>query len=77
MIFLIGEISGAHINPGVTLAFALRRVFPLKRIAQYWAAQFGGAIAAGLLLKIMYPAFYDAGLTSPHDSLPIVFLEPK
>src|SRR4051812_36344362 len=49
-VFLIGEVSGAHINPAVTLAFALRRIFSWRRLLRYWCAQFLGAISAGGLI---------------------------
>src|SRR5205807_1237256 len=39
MIYAVGHISGAHFNPAVSLAFALTRHFPWKRLAGYWLAQ--------------------------------------
>lgn len=51
VIYAIGHISGAHINPAVTLAFALTRHFPTGRVVGYWAAQFVGAIAAAAVLR--------------------------
>ena len=50
MIWSLSGISGAHINPAVTLAFAARRCFPLFRIPGYLLAQFAGGIAAAALL---------------------------
>jgi len=50
MIWSLSGISGAHINPAVTLGFAARRCFPLHRIPGYLIAQFAGAIAAAALL---------------------------
>ena len=49
MIYATGHISGAHINPAVTLAFALVRRISLRDAAVYWAAQMVGAVVAALL----------------------------
>ena len=43
MIYAFGDASGAHFNPVVSLAFALKRLFPLPWLLPYWAAQLGGA----------------------------------
>jgi glycerol uptake facilitator protein len=49
-VHVAGGVSGAHINPAVTLAFAARRGFPWKRVLPYWGAQLVGAfLAAGLV----------------------------
>jgi glycerol uptake facilitator-like aquaporin len=44
----MGPLSGLHINPAVTFAFAARRVFPRTWILPCWMAQFAGAIAAAV-----------------------------
>lgn len=54
LIYAWGPLSGLHINPAVTLAFLGRRVFPLGWVLPYWAAQFAGAIAAALVLQVMF-----------------------
>lgn len=54
MIYAWGPLSGLHINPAVTLAFASRRVFPWNWVVPYWVAQFAGAIAAALFLQLMF-----------------------
>jgi len=51
MIYALGPASGAHLNPGATLTFALRRCFPLARLPLYWVAQVGGAVLAALFLR--------------------------
>src|SRR4051794_17020797 len=50
VILALGELSGAHLNPVVTLAFALRRDFPWRRVGGYLLAQLAGAAGAALLL---------------------------
>ncbi|EYB67292.1 major intrinsic protein [Deinococcus phoenicis] len=50
MIYALGDVSGAHINPVVTLAFALRGAFPWRLVLLYWGAQFAAAVVAGLLI---------------------------
>src|SRR5947207_12024860 len=46
MIYTVGDISGAHLNPAVTLGFALAGRFPKREIIPYIASQIGGAILA-------------------------------
>jgi aquaporin Z len=56
VIYALGEVSGAHTNPIVTIAFALRGDFDWSRVPEYVGAQFAGAIAAGALaLAILRP----------------------
>jgi aquaporin Z len=50
IILFMGKISGAHLNPAVSLAFALRRDFPWWRVPGYIVAQLGGATLAALFL---------------------------
>ena len=54
MIYALGPLSGLHINPAVTLAFAGRGVFKLAWVAPYLAAQLAGALTAALLLQGMF-----------------------
>ncbi|KAJ9050793.1 Aquaporin-9 [Entomophthora muscae] len=57
-IFVAGPISGAHLNPAVTLAQVLVRKFPLKKVIGYMLAQVLGAFAASALVYLIYwPAF--------------------
>ena len=65
VILFMGAVSGAHLNPGVSIAFALRGDFPWRRVPGYIAAQFLGAILATLLLVILLGRQGDAGLTLP------------
>lgn len=54
MIYAWGPLSGLHINPAVTLAFATRRVFPSSWVLPYWVAQLAGAMGAALFLQVMF-----------------------
>jgi glycerol uptake facilitator protein len=53
-VWVAGGVSGAHINPAVTLAQALRRGFPWSKVPTYWAAQLAGAFAGALLVYFNY-----------------------
>jgi aquaporin Z len=65
MIHTFGDISGAHLNPAVTLAFAVARRFPWREVPPYLAAQLAGAFAASRLLKFLFPAPGTLGATLP------------
>ncbi len=64
MIYALGPLSGLHINPAVTLAFAGRGVFKIAWVLPYLVVQFAGAIAAALFLQGMY-SHVDAGGNYP------------
>jgi len=53
-VYVAGTLTGAHINPAVTLAFALRRGFPWAKVLPYWGAQFLGAFIAAAILYVNY-----------------------
>src|SRR6202035_2269474 len=55
LIYAVGHLSGAHINPAVTIAFTLTRHFPRREALGYIAAQLAGAAVAGLLLLAIWP----------------------
>ena len=65
IILFMGTVSGAHLNPAVSFAFALRGDFPWKRVPAYVIAQFLGAILATLLLWGLIGKQGTAGLTLP------------
>jgi aquaporin NIP len=56
MVYATGHLSGAHINPAVTIAFTLTRHFPAREAVAYIAAQCAGAIGAALLLLAVWPS---------------------
>ena len=55
MVYATGHLSGAHINPAVTIAFALTRHFPAREVGAYVAAQVSGAIFGALCLLAIWP----------------------
>jgi aquaporin Z len=65
MIYAFGDVSGAHLNPAVTTAFALARRFPWGEVPGYLVAQLGGALAASALLRVLFPADDTLGATLP------------
>jgi glycerol uptake facilitator-like aquaporin len=70
MVYATGHLSGAHINPAVTLAFTLSRHFPPRETLTYIAAQCAGAMTAALALKAIWPdGPADLGATSPSVGL--------
>ncbi len=66
MIYATGHLSGAHLNPAVTIAFAATRHFPRGEAAVYVAAQLAGALVAALALAAVWPGQpADLGATVP------------
>ena len=65
VIYFMGTVSGAHLNPAVTMAFALRRNFPWRRVPGYILAQCAGGILATLYLFATFGAAGNAGATVP------------
>ncbi len=53
-IYTAAALSGAHINPAITLVVAVFDGFPFKRVIPYWVAQVAGAAFAGIILFIVY-----------------------
>ena len=68
MIYALGNISGAHLNPAVSIAFTVARRFPLKSLLPYIVSQCAGAIAASATLKFLFPANELLGTTLPAGS---------
>ena len=65
VIYFMGAVGGAHLNPAVTLAFAARRNFPWNRVPGYIVAQLLGAIAAAGFLRAMFGSVGHLGATMP------------
>lgn len=65
VILFMGSVSGAHLNPGVSIAFALRHDFPWRRVPAYVLAQLAGAVLATALLWALVGKHGAAGLTLP------------
>ncbi len=65
IIYFMGAVSGAHLNPAVTLAFALRRNFPWQRVPGYILAQFLGGIGASYFLIRCFGNIGALGATLP------------
>ncbi|QEG23748.1 MIP/aquaporin family protein [Mariniblastus fucicola] len=68
MIYAIGEVSGAHINPAVTLAFWVARQFETRHVLPYIVAQVFGAFVASVALRLMFPTHENLGSTLPVGS---------
>jgi len=74
LIYAFGEISGAHFNPAVTIAFTYAKKFPLKEVPKYIIAQCLGAILAAIILLILFPDNEFLGTTLPKIDVWRVFL---
>lgn len=53
-VYTVGGISGAHINPAVTLSFAIKKEFPWKKVIPYWVVQVLGAFVGAALVFLVY-----------------------
>ncbi|HUJ04314.1 MAG TPA: aquaporin [Rhizomicrobium sp.] len=69
VIYFMGTVSGAHLNPAVTFAFAVRRNFPWARVPGYWLAQFAGAWLAVLFLHAVVGSAGNMGATIPEAGM--------
>ena len=65
IIYFMGSVGGAHLNPAVTLAFAIRRNFPWSRVPGYIAAQSAGGLLASGFLRVMFGNIAHLGATLP------------
>ena len=74
MIYTFGDISGAHLNPAVTIAFSVAGRFDAARVAPYIVAQMSGAIGASLILRALFPEHPTLGATLPAGPLSQSFI---
>lgn len=75
LIYSLGDVSGAHFNPAVSLGFIVAgRTKAYKTILSYVAFQLLGAVAAALTLKVLFPASESLGSSLPADSVWRAFL---
>lgn len=68
MIYSLGDVSGCHLNPAVTLGFWVARRFEGRLVSPYLFSQFCGALFASGLLKILFPEQTNLGATLPAGS---------
>ena len=68
MIYALGDISGAHLNPAVTLGFTLARRMHIKEAVYYIIAQFVGGLLAAITLRVLFPTHTLLGGTYPSAS---------
>lgn len=65
VVYAFGDVSGAHVNPAVTVGFWLARRFPGRRVAPYIVSQCLGAILASLVLSLLFANSSGLGMTVP------------
>ena len=65
-VWVAGGVSGAHLNPAVTLGFAARRKFPWRKVVPYWIAQTFGAFVGAALVFLVYNAAINAYNLAAH-----------
>jgi aquaporin NIP len=74
MIYALGNISGAHLNPAVSIAFTIAKRFPLKQLFPYITSQIGGALLASFTLQLLFPSNEYLGSTIPGGSVSQSFI---
>jgi aquaporin Z len=74
MIYAVGDISGAHLNPAVTVAFWIARLLPGREVVPYVLSQVAGGVSASLLLRVTFPENITLGATLPAITPPGAFV---
>ena len=68
MIYALGDVSGAHLNPAVTLGFLAARRFSLRLVVPFIISQTAGAVVASVALRLLFPQHPTLGGTHPAGS---------
>lgn len=68
LIYALGDISGAHLNPAVSIAFTVAKRFALKQLLPYIVSQLSGALLASITLRFLFPHNRFLGATLPAGS---------
>jgi len=68
MIYTFGDLSGAHMNPAVSIGFTVAGRFPRAELLPYVTAQIAGALAASVTLRFLFPSNQLLGATLPAGS---------
>jgi glycerol uptake facilitator protein len=71
-VYVAGRLSGAHLNPAVTLSLAVFKGFPWRKVVPYWLAQFVGAFVGALLVRWNYTEVL--GTVDPAHSIKTQFI---
>ena len=74
LIYAFGDISGTHLNPAVTIAFAVDKRFEWKEVLPYVGSQLIGALAGSLALHLLFPNDTQLGITQPSGSISQAFI---
>jgi aquaporin Z len=74
MIYAVGDLSGAHLNPAVSFGFWTAKRLPLREAGLYGLSQLAGALSASLLLRGIFPEHESLGATLPAVSTPRAFV---
>ncbi len=69
LVYALGDVSGAHLNPAVTLGFFAARRFPGRSVLPYLGSQFAGAVLASLCLRLLFPENGNLGATLPRGEV--------
>jgi MIP family channel proteins len=72
IVYAIGHISGAHVNPAVTLGLALTGKFPMIHVPYYWGAQVVGGLLASLVLRMLYGNVSNLGVTQVAEGYSLI-----
>jgi aquaporin NIP len=65
MVYTLGDTSGAHLNPAVTIGFLAAKRFPLRNVVPYLVSQCAGAFAASVILRVLFQQSATLGATMP------------